>query len=51
MTTEKLYDTIKVWRDAITIEGMTSMAYETNNVLKQEVKAVTTPMRAIRHEK
>lgn len=35
MTTEKLYDTIKVWRDAITIEGMTSMAYEMNNVLKQ----------------
>ena len=35
MTNEKLYDTIKVWRDAITIEGMTSMAYEMNNVLKQ----------------
>lgn len=35
MTTEKLYDTIKAWRDAITIEGMTSMAYEMNNVLKQ----------------
>ncbi len=35
MTTEKLYDIIKVWRDAITIEGMTSMAYEMNNVLKQ----------------
>lgn len=35
MTTEKLYDTIKVWRDAITIEGMTSMAYEMDNVLKQ----------------
>ena len=35
MTTEKLYDTIKVWRDAITIEGMTSMAYEMNNVLKR----------------
>ena len=35
MTIEKLYDTIKVWRDAITIEGMTSMAYEMNNVLKQ----------------
>ena len=35
MTTEKLYDTIKVWRDAIAIEGMTSMAYEMNNVLKQ----------------
>lgn len=35
MTTERLYDTIKVWRDAITIEGMTSMAYEMNNMLKQ----------------
>ena len=35
MTTEKLYDTIKVWRDAIIIEGMTSMAYEMDNVLKQ----------------
>ena len=35
MTTEKLYDTIKVWRDAITIEGMTSMAYEMNEVMKQ----------------
>ena len=34
MTTENLYDTIKVWRDAITIEGMTSMAYEMDNVLK-----------------
>ena len=35
MTTERLYDTIKVWRDAIIIEGMTSMAYEMDNVLKQ----------------
>jgi hypothetical protein len=35
MTTEKLYDTIKAWRDAITIEGMTSMAYEMDDVLKQ----------------
>ena len=35
MTTEKLYDTIKVWRDAITIEGITSMVYEMDNVLKQ----------------
>ena len=35
MTTERLYDTIKVWRDAVTIEGMTSMAYEMDNVLKQ----------------
>ena len=35
MTTERLYDTIKTWRDAVTIEGMTSMAYEMYNVLKQ----------------
>ena len=35
MTTERLYDTIKTWRDSVTIEGMTSMAYEMNNVLKQ----------------
>ena len=35
MTIERLYDTIKVWHDAITIEGMTSMVYEMNNVLKQ----------------
>ena len=35
MTTDKLYDTIKAWRDAVTIEGMTSMAYEMYNVLKQ----------------
>ena len=35
MNIEKLYDTIKVWRDAITIEGMTSMTYEMDNVLKQ----------------
>ncbi len=35
MTTKRLYDTIKVWHDAITIDGMTSMAYEMNNVLKQ----------------
>lgn len=35
MTNEKLYDTIKAWRDAIKIEGMTSMAYEMDNVLKQ----------------
>ena len=35
MTTEKLYDTIKVWRDAITIKGMTIMTYEMNEVLKQ----------------
>lgn len=35
MNIEKLYDTIKVWRDAVTIEGITSMAYDMNNVLKQ----------------
>ena len=35
MTTERLYDTIKTWRDSVTAEGMTSMAYEMNNVLKQ----------------
>ena len=35
MTTEKLYDIIKTWRDSVTAEGMTSMAYEMNNVLKQ----------------
>lgn len=35
MTTEKLYDIIKTWRDSVTADGMTSMAYEMNNVLKQ----------------
>ena len=35
MTIERLYDTIKTWRDSVTAEGMTSMAYEMNNVLKQ----------------
>lgn len=35
MTIERLYDIIKVWHDAVTIEGMTSMAYEMDNVLKQ----------------
>ena len=35
MTTERLYDTIKTWRDSVTAEGMTSMAYEMYNVLKQ----------------
>ena len=35
MTTERLYGTIKTWRDSVTAEGMTSMAYEMNNVLKQ----------------
>lgn len=35
MTIERLYDTIKTWCDSVTAEGMTSMAYEMNNVLKQ----------------
>lgn len=35
MTTEKLYDTIKSWRDAIMIEGMIATGTEMNNVLKQ----------------
>ena len=35
MNTEKLYDTIKVWRDAIMIEGMTSTAFEMNKVMEQ----------------
>ena len=35
MDTERLYDIIKAWRDSVTAEGMTSMAYEMNNVLKQ----------------
>ena len=35
MTTEKLYDIVKSWSDSVTAEGMTSMAYEMNNVLKQ----------------
>lgn len=35
MTIERLYDIIKAWRDSVTAEGMTSMAYEMNNVLNQ----------------
>ena len=35
MTIERLYDTIKTWCDSVTAEGMTSMAYEMNNVLNQ----------------
>lgn len=35
MTIERLYDTIKTWCDSVTAEGMTSMAYEMDNVLKQ----------------
>ena len=35
MTTEKLYDIIKVWRDSVTAEGMIATGAEMNNVLKQ----------------
>lgn len=35
MTTEKLYDIIKVWRDSVTAEGMITTGAEMNNVLKQ----------------
>ena len=35
MTTEKLYDIIKVWRDSVTAEGMIATGTEMNNVLKQ----------------
>lgn len=35
MTTEKLYDTIKVWRDSVIAEGMIGMSCEMDNVLKQ----------------
>ncbi len=35
MTTEKLYDTIKVWRDSVNAEGMIRMEREMNDVLKQ----------------
>ena len=35
MTTEKLYDTIKTWRDFVTAEGMIATGAEMNNVLKQ----------------
>lgn len=35
MTTEKLYDTIKAWRDSVTAEGMITTGTEMNNVLKQ----------------
>lgn len=35
MTTEKLYDTIKSWRDLVTAEGMIATGTEMNNVLKQ----------------
>lgn len=35
MTNEKLYDTIKVWRDSVIAEGMIGMSCEMDNVLKQ----------------
>ena len=34
MTTEKLYDTIKTWRDFVTAEGMIATGAEMDNVLK-----------------
>ena len=35
MTTEKLYDIIKTWRDSVTAEGMIATGTEMDNVLKQ----------------
>ena len=35
MTTERLYDTIKTWRDSVIAEGMIATGAEMNNVLKQ----------------
>ena len=35
MTTEKLYDIIKTWRDSVTADGMIATGAEMNNVLKQ----------------
>ena len=35
MTTERLYDTIKGWRDSVTAEGMIATGTEMNNVLEQ----------------
>ena len=35
MTTERLYDTIKTWRDSVTAEGMIDTGAEMDNVLKQ----------------
>ena len=35
MTTEKLYDIIKAWRDSVTTEGMIATGTEMNDVLKQ----------------
>ena len=35
MTTDKLYDIIKAWRDSVTAEGMIATGEEMDNVLKQ----------------
>ena len=35
MTTERLYDTIKTWRDSVIAEGMIATGAEMDNVLKQ----------------
>ena len=35
MTTDKLYDIIKAWRDSVTAEGMIATGAEMDNVLKQ----------------
>lgn len=35
MTIERLYDTIKTWRDSVTAEGMIATGAEMDNVLKQ----------------
>ena len=35
MTTEKLYDIIKAWRDSVTAEGMIATGAEMDNVLEQ----------------
>lgn len=35
MTTDKLYDIIKAWRDSVTAEGMIATGTEMNNVLEQ----------------
>ena len=35
MTTEKLYDIIKAWRDSVTAEGMIATGAEMDNVLNQ----------------
>ena len=35
MTTEKLYDIIKTWRDSVTAEGMIATGAEMDNLLKQ----------------